>query len=187
MVAYVIVPGIGGSDERHWQSRWEAGWGASATRIAPGSWTEPDLEDWVAAVRTAYERAARQADGDGVALVAHSLGCWAAARWLEEARPGGVVAFLAAPPDPLGPAFPHEAASTFLGVTARPLPCPGLVVSSDDDPYCGAAAAAGLATGWESPRTSVGKQGHINSDSGHGDWERGRELLRVLLARTPAV
>ncbi|WP_438295153.1 alpha/beta hydrolase [Streptomyces sp. HUAS TT7] len=23
VVAYVVIPGIGGSDERHWQSRWE--------------------------------------------------------------------------------------------------------------------------------------------------------------------
>ncbi|MFD5869672.1 RBBP9/YdeN family alpha/beta hydrolase [Streptomyces sp. NPDC060322] len=186
MVAYVIIPGIGGSDERHWQSVWEAGWGASAARIAPDSWTAPDLGDWVASVRTAYERVSRQ-HVDGVVLVAHSLGCWAAAQWLEEVRPEGVVAFLAAPPDPLGPYFPREAAPTFRGMTARPLPCPSLLVSSDDDPYCEPAAAAGLASGWQVPRTSVGRQGHINSDSGHGEWEAGRGLLSALVGGVTAV
>jgi uncharacterized protein len=42
---FVIVPGIDGSDEQHWQSIWEAEWGPTATRIAVASWTAPDLGD----------------------------------------------------------------------------------------------------------------------------------------------
>ncbi|NUS10737.1 MAG: serine hydrolase family protein, partial [Streptomyces sp.] len=84
MVAYVVIPGIDGSDERHWQSRWEAEWGGAAVRIAPASWTEPDLADWIAAVGAAYGTASAAAGRAGaVVLVAHSLGCWAAACWLE--------------------------------------------------------------------------------------------------------
>lgn len=106
--------------------------GSSVVRIAPASWSRPDLQDWVAAIQAAYEIASRR--DSQVALVAHSLGCWAAAHWLEQARPDTVVAFLVAPPNPQGPAFPREAASTFLGLSARPLPCPSLMVASDDDP-----------------------------------------------------
>ncbi|MFD8376990.1 alpha/beta hydrolase [Streptomyces sp. NPDC059679] len=48
-------------------------------------------------------------------------------------------AFLVAPPDPLGSAFPRQTAATFLEVSAQPLSCRALVVSSADDPYRGAA------------------------------------------------
>lgn len=178
MVAYVVIPGINGSDERHWQSRWESQWGADAVRIAPASWDEPDLRDWVAAVHTAHQAAASR-DGQ-VVLVAHSLGCWAAARWLAETRPGDVVAFLVAPPDTRAPSFPRDEAPTFVDVSARPLPCPGLLVTSDDDPYCDAAASTSFARGWQVRHHSVGDQGHINSGSGVGDWPAGRELLRTL-------
>jgi predicted alpha/beta hydrolase family esterase len=188
MTVYVIIPGIGGSDEKHWQSLWESQWGTSAVRIAPASWSRPDLRDWVAAVQTAYETAserAGQVDQDGqvalVALVAHSLGCWAAAQWLERVRPEGVTAFLVAPPDPRGPAFPREAASTFLDVSARPLPCRSVMVASDDDPYCDPATSASFARGWRAQRPFVGRHGHINSDSGLGDWQAGRELLRTFV------
>ncbi|MFG2965197.1 RBBP9/YdeN family alpha/beta hydrolase [Streptomyces sp. NPDC048288] len=180
MVAYVIIPGIDGSDDGHWQSRWERAWGDSAVRIAPGSWTRPELADWVDAVRAAHDIAVARGAGR-VVLVAHSLGCWAAAAWLERVRPAGVSAFLAAPPDPRGPAFPAARAPTFLDLSARPLPCPALVVASDDDPYGDATASAALASGWQAPRRSVGAHGHLNSASGLGDWPAGRELLRTLV------
>ncbi len=181
MVAYVIIPGIDGSDERHWQSLWENQWGASAVRIAPASWSMPDLSDWVAAVQTAYEIASRR-DGQ-VALVAHSLGCWAAAQWLDKVRPDGVSAFLVAPPDLQGPAFPRQAASTFLDLSARPLPCRSLMVAGEDDPYCDPTTSASFAHEWQAQCHLIASHGHINSDSGLGDWQVGRELLRTLVDR----
>lgn len=179
MVAYVIIPGINGSDEKHWQSLWENQWGAAAVRTAPASWSMPDLSDWVAAVQAAYEAAARR-DGR-VVLVAHSLGCWAAAQWLDGARPDGVAAFLVAPPDPRGPGFPRQAAATFVDLSARPLPCRSLMVAGEDDPYCDPATSASFAQGWQSQGHLLAGLGHINSDSGLGDWPVGRELLRTLV------
>ncbi|MCZ4119865.1 RBBP9/YdeN family alpha/beta hydrolase [Streptomyces sp. H39-S7] len=182
MVAYVIIPGIDGSDEQHWQSRWQSRWGASAARIAPASWTRPDLPDWVAAIQTAYEIASAR-DGQ-VALIAHSLGSWAAAQWLNDRAPSdGVTAFLVAPPDLQGPEFPRGPASTFLGLAARPLPCRSLLVTSDNDPYCDPATSAALASGWQARHQPVARHGHINSGSGLGDWQPGLELLRTLVDR----
>ncbi|MFF5011188.1 RBBP9/YdeN family alpha/beta hydrolase [Streptomyces phaeochromogenes] len=181
MVAYVIIPGIDGSDERHWQSLWENQWGASAVRITPASWSLPDLQDWVAAVQAAYVIAS-QRDGQ-VALVAHSLGCWAAAQWLDRVQPDWVTAFLVAPPNPQGAMFPTEAASTFLDLSARPLPCRSLMVSSDNDPYCDPTTSASFAYGWQAQRHLIGSHGHVNSDSGLGGWQAGLELLRTLVDR----
>ncbi|MGC7101835.1 RBBP9/YdeN family alpha/beta hydrolase [Amycolatopsis lurida] len=181
MVAYVIIPGIDGSDERHWQSLWETQWGASAVRIAPASWSTPDLPDWVAAVQAAYDITSRR--DSQVALVAHSLGCWAAAHWLDQVRPDRVAAFLVAPPNPQGPAFPRQAASTFLGLSARPLPCRSVMVASDDDPYCDPATSASFAHEWQAQAHLLRSHGHVNSGSGLGEWQAGRELLRMLVGR----
>ncbi|WP_313895801.1 MULTISPECIES: RBBP9/YdeN family alpha/beta hydrolase [Streptomyces] len=185
VVAYVIVPGIDGSDGEHWQTLWERQWGASAVRIAPASWSAPELDDWVRAVQGAYVEASRR--DSRVVLVAHSLGCWAAAEWLARetyGRVGG--AFLVAPPDPQGPAFPRRTASTFMGVSARPLPCPALVVGSADDPYCAPEVAEGFAERWDARWHLVGAYGHINSASGLGSWREGRELLDSLTPREPS-
>ncbi|MEU6443001.1 alpha/beta hydrolase [Streptomyces sp. NPDC047046] len=175
MAAYVVVPGIDGSDEAHWQSLWEAEWGADAVRIAPGSWAAPDLEDWVGAVGAAYEAVA----GRGrVVFVAHSLGCWAVAEWARRARPAGVAAFLVAAPDPRGTAFPAQAAPGFVPLRAEPLPCPAVVVASADDPYCTTETSAELAEDWDAQWHLAGRRGHLNTASGVGYWAEGRELLR---------
>ncbi|MFJ6574233.1 RBBP9/YdeN family alpha/beta hydrolase [Streptomyces sp. NPDC091292] len=182
MVAYVIIPGIDGSDGQHWQTLWERQWGTSAVRISPASWSAPDLEDWVDAVKEAYAEASRQESR--VVLVAHSLGCWAASTWLNK-NPSSPIggAFLVAPPDPGGPEFPRWAAATFTEVSARPLPCPALVVGSADDPYCSPEAAAGFAARWEARWNLVGACGHMNSASGLGPWQHGRDLLESLIPR----
>ncbi|HEU5023708.1 MAG TPA: alpha/beta fold hydrolase [Spirillospora sp.] len=179
MTAYVIIPGIDGSDGQHWQTLWERQWGASAVRISPASWSAPDLDDWVGAVQEAYGNASQQ-DGR-IVLVAHSLGCWAASTWLNK-NPSSPVdgVFLVAPPDPDAPAFPRQAAATFTGVSAHPLPCPALVVGSTDDPYCTPDAAADFAARWEARLHLAGARGHLNSASGLGSWQHGRDLLDSL-------
>ncbi|GGV08967.1 hypothetical protein GCM10010260_53720 [Streptomyces filipinensis] len=75
----VIIPGIDDSDRQHWQTSWERQWGTSAVRIAPASWSTPDLDDWVDAVQEAYDEASRQ--DSRMVLVAHSLVCRAASTW----------------------------------------------------------------------------------------------------------
>jgi hypothetical protein len=179
VVAYVVIPGIDGSDGQHWQTLWEREWGDGAVRISPASWSAPDLDDWVDAVQEAYDVASRR--DSRVVLVAHSLGCWAAAAWLDR-NPSTPVggAFLVAPPDPHGPAFPSRSAAAFVEVSARPLPCPALVVGSTDDPYCTPEAAAGFAARWEARWHLAGARGHINSASDLGSWPHGRELLDSL-------
>ena len=175
MTGYVIAPGIYDSTPEHWQSLWQDGWGADA---APASWDEPDREDWIAAVDRAYRRLA--ATHDKVALVAHSLGCWAATEWVRRTGADTVLLLVAAP-DPRGPRFPGSAAS-FADLVALPIGRPVIVVASDDDPYCDPAVSKELAEGWGARWTSFGDRGHINGSSGLGDWPEGRGLLASLLA-----
>jgi serine hydrolase len=179
VVAYVIIPGIHGSDEQHWQSEWQRGWGISAIRISPASWSSPDRDDWISAVQSAYDAIVQQ--DEHVVLVAHSLGCWAAAEWLGK-NPSFPVggAFLVAPPDPQGSAFPRAAAATFKELSAQPLPCPAIVVGSSNDPYCTEEAAAGFAARWNARWHLAGACGHLNSTSALGTWPEGSELVESL-------
>jgi uncharacterized protein len=174
---YVTIPGIDGSDDEHWQSIWEAEWGRRASRISVSSWALPELDDWCDAI----DRAVRQAGSPGAVLVAHSLGCLAAARWTERRRPGVAGVFLVAPPDRAGALFP-AAAATFAAVAEGPVDVAGLIVSSDNDPYCSAGAADRLAHAWALPRVSAGPVGHVNSASGLGRWDSGHALLTAFTA-----
>jgi len=180
MVAFVVVPGVGGSEESHWQTRWEQEWGADAVRIEPQSWDAPDHDDWVDAVDRAV-RSLEVAHGE-VVVIGHSLGCWAATQWLAGASGSPVRGMmLVAPPDPAGAAFAAAAGPTFAQVRARPLDCPSVVVASTNDPYCSVEEAEHLAAGWGSELRVVGARGHINASSGLGAWREGREILELLL------
>ena len=108
----VIVPGLGGSDEHHWQSLWERE-SPDMLRIAPASWDEPTLIDW-------WDALDRVAGDERVVLVAHSLGCLLAVRWTAQ-NPGRVAGlFLVAVPDPAGPAFPAQLSPFDSDPASRP-------------------------------------------------------------------
>jgi len=171
----VIVPGIWNSDPDHWQSLWQADRAAAepeqVVRIEPTSWSAPEPGDWSSAIT----RAVRELDEPPV-LVAHSLGVLAVAGWLSGPdRPPVAGAFLVAPPDPAGPAFPAAAAG-FAEPAARSA-VPSLLVVSDDDPYCSAERALAFAATLGSEPVRVGAAGHVNVASGVGAWPAGRALL----------
>jgi len=168
----VIVPGIGGSDEEHWQTEWQRA--IAATRIGPASWDDPEFDDWSDALGRAIGH-------EPAVLVAHSLGCLLAVRWAA-ANPGRVAGlFLVAAPDAGGAHFPRQAVS-FGGADAVTPGVPALLIASDDDPYATPAASAALAEAWSAPLLSVGARGHLNSASRLGEWSEGRVLLTAFVA-----
>ncbi len=57
------------------------------------------------------------------------------------------------------------------------LPFPSILVGSRDDPYCSFERAQGLAYDWGARFIDLGERGHINAESGLGDWPEGRALL----------
>ncbi|MCU1446920.1 alpha/beta hydrolase [Cryobacterium sp.] len=167
-LSLTIVPGINNSNQKHWQTRWEATQ-SDAVRISPASWDEPDLDDWIAAIDAAV-------DSPDTIIVAHSLGCLAAAAWLAR-NPGRVRgALLVAPPDRFGAEFP-AVAGTFRAAEPTVLGTPALVVASADDRLCALGIARKLATSWGAGFVEVGRIGHINSASNLGAWPAGRAIL----------
>ncbi|MGH3211884.1 MAG: alpha/beta hydrolase [Trebonia sp.] len=63
-----------------------------------------------------------------------------------------------------------------------PLEVAGLIVSSDNDPYCSAEVAGRLAHAWALPRVSAGPAGHVNSASGLGRRDTGYALVTAFTA-----
>ena len=176
----LTLPGWQGSGPAHWQSRWEALYGDR--RVEQHDWMRPLRGDWM--MRLDEEIGAlADAPGPDVVLVAHSLGCHLAAAWAAHSGRTARVraALLVAPPDFDRPDRPPQLHS-FWPMVRAPLPFPALVVVSEDDPYCAPAAAWKLAEDWRARALDAGARGHLNADSGLGDWPEGRALLAGLLA-----
>ncbi len=176
-VPVLIVPGIGNSGPRHWQTLWQERhpqW----RRVAQRDWDHPGREEWV----EAFE-AAMAAYPTPPVIVAHSIGCLVVAHWAS--RSAGKVrgAFLVAVPDPHAPAFPSTAKG-FDPLPLAPFRFPSLVVASADDAFGSSVHARRCADAWGSDLVEIGQAGHINADSGHGEWPEGWSLFQTFLART---
>lgn len=159
----LTVPGIQNSGASHWQSRWEA-LHPGVTRVQQRDWDHPVCEEWVASLDAAVRGAAQ-----APIIVAHSLGCLVVAHWAARSRAAVHALLLVAVPDPQGPAFPAEA----LGFAPLPDALPGRrvrMVTSQDDPYAPGDHSAALAARWQAERIDLGARGHLNAQSGLGDW-----------------
>jgi uncharacterized protein len=119
--------------------------------------------------------------GESPVLVAHSLGCLCVANWAARTTFKIRGALLVAPPDPKEASFPSEA-TDFSPVPLHPFAFPSIVVASSNDPYGSLEFARACATGWGSRFVNIGPAGHINSESGHGDWPEGWALYQELTA-----
>jgi predicted alpha/beta hydrolase family esterase len=155
---------------------WELQPDRRCTRFRPASWDEPDAADWVDALD-----ASLQALGPDTVIVTHSLGGPTAAHLLSHRATPCRAAVLVAPPDVHDPDFPPAAAS-FTDLPTGPANVPVLIVSSTDDPYISRAESGRLASRWGGRNVEIGPYGHINAESGLGDWLWGWYMVQGFLA-----
>ncbi|WP_196385607.1 RBBP9/YdeN family alpha/beta hydrolase, partial [Ralstonia solanacearum] len=66
------------------------------------------------------------------------------------------------------------------------LPFPAVLVASRNDPWLGYGLAAEWGARWGAEVVDAGHAGHINADSGLGEWEPGLALLDRLISRACA-
>ncbi|MFC4256062.1 alpha/beta fold hydrolase [Altererythrobacter xixiisoli] len=174
----LIVPGLNNSNPKHWQSLWEDQ-RDDCQRVDLGMWEDPHRNTWVNKLNLAIHQANRP-----IILVAHSLGCLAVAWWAEyeQQQQGNPVigALLVAPPDVDRPGADPRLAR-FGACPRNPLPFPSYLAASEDDHYCRLRTSQMLARDWGSRFAYAGAIGHINADSGIGDWHFGQVLLEQLL------
>ena len=178
-VSVLVLPGYGDSDPEHWQSRWEAA-DPRLRRVQQRDWLEPRVDDWVTTLDGEVSACAAPP-----VLVAHSLGCVLVAHWVQRRGHGVRGALLVAPVDVDAIADVLAAVESFRPVPLVSLPFPSIVVASDDDVYTTRTRAEMFARAWGSRFVCLAGAGHINSESGHGEWPEGRTLLDGLLRGGP--
>ena len=178
----IIVPGWRDSGPGHWQTLWAERL-PQARRVVQDDWHTPTRSAWVARL----EETVLEQPGP-VVIVAHSLGCITTAHMKPEAAARVHGALLVAPADPERRAV----LSDFAPVPYAALPYRSILVASSNDPYCPIRLAGAYARAWGSEFVRLQNAGHINVDSGHGEWPLGRALLQSLtevelpLQATPA-
>ncbi len=183
----LTIPGLNNSGPTHWQSLWERKF-SRCERIDLGRWDAPDKDEWVERIDHAIADAT---DDEPILVAAHSLGCHAFAHWfaatggLARARLAG--ALLVAPPD-LSRLRHDHGLTGFADAPSFTSRVPMTVVASDNDPYAKTAHVWRLSRQWDARFVNAGPFGHLNADSGLGDWPYGQYLLASLQpAPTPAL
>ena len=166
----VIVPGWRDSGPGHWQSLWAERM-QGAVRVTQDDWITPSRAAWVGCARKAGAR-----EPGPVVIAAHSLGCIATTHLSEAAAARISGALLVAPADPERRAV----LSDFAPVPYARLPYRSIVVASSNDPFCPVRLAGAYARAWGSEFVRMQNAGHINIESGHGDWPLGLALLQSL-------
>src|SRR5258708_11447396 len=171
----LVLPGWQNSGPLHWQTLWEQEF-PTFRRVQQQDWDSPRREDWVKKISEEVGRAPAP-----IVFAAHSLGCIALAHWAQ-AAPGQTSrvkgALLVAPADVDHLAQPIR---NFSPVPLRLLPFPSIVVASSNDPYVSLDRACEFARAWGSKLEEAGPAGHLNSESGLGDWPEGKRFLRTLM------
>lgn len=179
----VLVPGLRGHDEEHWQTKLAA--------TLPGARTVPPLGRAEASLQARVELLDRIVEdvAGPVVLVAHSAGALVAVHWAEQKGGSTVVgALLATPPAlaaELPPAYPsirRLRQHGWLPIPRRPLPFPSILAASSDDPLGNTVRLTALARAWGSRWHALGPVGHLNPASGFGEWPGARPLIAELAA-----
>ena len=170
----LLLPGWQTSGPGHGQSLWEMTHGDR--RVEQHDWMRPLRGDWSARL----EEEVLAVPGP-VLLAAHSLGCVLVAAWAAHSQNTQKVAgaLLVAPGDVEREDL-RELIPGWAPVVRQRLPFASTLVGATNDPYCSAGRAQGLAQDWGARYVGIGPRGHINAESGLGDWPEGRAWLLEL-------
>jgi len=177
MSRVLILPGLFGSGEGHWQHYWLQDH-PDGRLVDQGDWDHPNLQDWMARLDAALEEA-----GEAY-IVAHSLGCLLTARLADRAAARRVKgALLVAPCDLPATEALHPGHISFGTMPTEALPFPSMTIGSLNDIYMTLDRLTMFGRLWNSDIRNIGLAGHINVASGFGRWPSGYGLLEMLKAR----
>ena len=171
MIHTIIVPGVGGSEYDHWQSKLQREL-VSCSRVQQQDWNLPILKDWVAQFIETLNKAQ-----DPVQIVAHSFGCLTTVAALAQhpevtAKVRKVILVAPANPSRFGEAgFAWNSLGNYeayfhglkINVAAE-------MIISENDPWLDFENAQKLAKAWKIRPRNLGQVGHINVASGFGHF-----------------
>lgn len=175
----LIIPGLGGSGEHHWQSFWSNKF-ENATRIIQEDWNQPNLESWLKELNDTILKL-----DCSIILVAHSLAVSLVMHWAEKNTNSNIKgALLVAPADVDSPDHTPEFLREFAMMPTSKLHFPSIVVASENDEYVSLERAKYFAEKWGSEFINIGPKGHVNAESNLEFWEEGQIILRKLIQTT---
>lgn len=172
MTYYFIIPGLGNSGPDHWQTHLEKQ-GENFIRIQQNEWDAPDCEDWISNIESALSNY----DLKDVVLIGHSLGCTTIAQWAKKFNKKIKGALLVAPSDIEAPVYTFPSTG-FVPIPMERIDFKTIVVTSQDDVWVSLERATYFAEKWGSELLNIGNAGHINADSGYGEWKECLEILK---------
>jgi predicted alpha/beta hydrolase family esterase len=173
MTATLIIPGLDGSRDGHWQ-QWWLDTDPTAKPVLLTELHNPVPRDWEAELVSAI------LDTPGAVLVGHSLGAVLIARVLAQWPHLDVkAALLVAPAEDAT----HPRAKFFTPLPELSLRRPATVVASRNDPWMKFDRARDLSRYWQARFVDLGRAGHINIEAGYGPWPAGIALRDDLIQR----
>jgi predicted alpha/beta hydrolase family esterase len=168
---HIIVPGVGGSDQHHWQT-WLQGQLPNASRVEQAAWHHPVLSHWVEHFVSHLQTLTAPAQ-----VIAHSFGCLTAVAALDQypalnSKIESVLLVAPANPRRFAPlGFAQDTGQDFAAYFATIRLAPkSLIVYSENDPWHDTASTLRYAQAWGSQLINQGAAGHINVASGFGAW-----------------
>ncbi|HEX5966871.1 MAG TPA: alpha/beta hydrolase [Intrasporangium sp.] len=181
----VIVPGLRGHVEDHWQTLLAAKL-PNAVVVPSFTRDKRDLAGRVADLHQVISDA-----NTPVTIVAHSAGVLTTVHWALRHDLPVRGALLATPPDlarPLGPLYPSLAElqdSGWLPIPLAPLRFPTIVAASTNDVLGDVEHVRAMARAWGSHLIDIGPVGHLNPAAGYGEWLGAEALLGILNGSVP--
>ncbi|HML91067.1 alpha/beta hydrolase [Methyloceanibacter sp.] len=181
MAKRLLIPGLGGSEQGHWQQWWLTR-DPNASLVEQDDWANPDAATWVGRLASVVSK------NPGSILVGHSLG-GTLIPLLAQAHPDLNIrgALIVAPADADESPALREIAPGFAPIPGARLPFPSIAVASANDPYLRIERAMNLARAWGAQFVHAGESGHINTSSGYGPWPAGLRLATQLIKNSPPV
>lgn len=178
MSRVLIVPGLFGSGDGHWQRHWLQDH-PEGLLVEQDDWEHPGLISWMEKLEAALEEA-----GEAY-IVAHSLGCLLTARLAGRPAARRVKgALLVAPCDIPTTEALHAGHLSFGTMPTEALPFPSMTIGSLNDIYMRLDRLTLFGRLWNSDVRNIGLAGHINIASGFGRWPSGYGFLEILKARS---
>ena len=107
------------------------------------------------------------------------MGCHTVARWAAQSDRHIAGALLVAPPN-VEKLETDGRVTGYANRTAIKLPFNSILIASSNDVYASTETAKAYANEWGSYYLNIGEAGHINSNSGIGQWEDGLRFLHFL-------
>ncbi|MGZ3240825.1 MAG: RBBP9/YdeN family alpha/beta hydrolase [Burkholderiaceae bacterium] len=166
----LILPGLNNSGPDHWQTRWQQRY-PHFERVEQVQWNRPQIDVWSDRLDQVLRGSAQP-----TLVIAHSFGCLATVHRAGVGAPNLMGALLVAPADPAK----FRVAGQLRNVT---LSCHSIVIGSTNDPWMEACRVIEWANVWGSEFINAGELGHINAESGLGDWLCGLTQLERLFLR----